>query len=64
MELSYIFSKNPLCTHRLLGITARDIVKLYPGSGITFDALVHQTEMMAVKAFPGKEPVHIYKAEW
>ena len=64
LEFSYLFSSNPVCTKKLVSVTARDIKRYYSGCSLVFDAVVPQTEKMAGKSFPGADTVNIYQTEW
>ncbi len=64
LELSWLYSKNPICMKKLISVTARDIEKKYPKSKLIFDTVGEGTESMAQKLFPKSKTVHIYEADW
>ncbi|MCR5502980.1 MAG: hypothetical protein K6F53_08220 [Lachnospiraceae bacterium] len=64
LELSYLYSLNPLCTTALLHRTAKAVMSMDPGPGLVFDTVEPQARSMARKCFPHKKAVPVYKAEW
>ena len=64
LELSYLYSKNPLCTKKLVNETAKGISEFYPRCSLIFDTVDEGALKMARKLFPSSKTVNIYQAEW
>ena len=61
LELSYLYSTNVWATKKLLCSVAGIINKDYKGSGIIFDVINKESEIMAKKLFPTAKKVFVYE---
>ena len=64
LELSYLFSTNPMEMISLMGDLRKMIVSKYPNSDLVFDAVNPTSDGIARKLFPGAIPINIYSASY
>lgn len=64
LELSFIYSRNPLGLVELLLSTAWDIEEKYPEAKVYFDAVSEEAEKLARKLLPHIKAIPIYEALW
>ena len=62
LDLSYLYSINVWATKKLLCSVAAIVNKYYKGSGIIFDVINKESELMAKKLFPTARRVSVYEA--
>ncbi len=64
IECSYIFSKTPMLTKKMIVDSASVVKKSYQKSGVVFDTVDDVMEHMCRRIFPEAKIKHIYAAEW
>ena len=64
LELSFLYSNNPLATKKLISDVAADIVEKYPGAKLIFDAVGEKSAPLAKKLFPNAKSVNVYESIW
>ena len=64
LELSYLYSKNPMGLAEILMSTAWDIEEKYPEARLYFDAISEEAALLAKKIFPKINVIPVYEAEW
>ncbi len=64
MELSYLYSANPIATKLIISRVAADITAYYPRAKLIFDVVGENAAHMARKLFPKAKTVKIYESNW
>lgn len=64
LELSYLYSNNPLATKKLISNVAAVIAKDYPQAQLIFDAVGEKSVPLANKLFPNAMTVPVYESFW